>query len=56
MLKIQELRAMAMQELGENFDYRGFHDTVLGGGAVPLPILEARVMRWVGNIKREYGL
>jgi uncharacterized protein (DUF885 family) len=51
MIKIQELRATAMAELGDDFDYRGFHDTVLGGGAVPLPILEQRVMRWVDSVK-----
>lgn len=56
MLKIQELRATAMQELGDDFDYRGFHDTVLGGGAVPLPILEARVMRWIDSVQEESGL
>lgn len=53
MLKIQELRATAMRQLGDNFDYRGFHDTVLGGGAVPLTILEARVMRWVDSVRQE---
>lgn len=51
MIKIQELRDTAMAELGDDFDYRGFHDTVLGGGAVPLPILEQRVMRWVDSVK-----
>ncbi|RTE87671.1 MULTISPECIES: DUF885 family protein [Gammaproteobacteria] len=47
MIKIQELRAHAEQELGENFDIRGFHDTILGGGALPLPLLERRVMQWI---------
>ncbi|MGQ9426422.1 DUF885 domain-containing protein [Gilvimarinus sp. F26214L] len=47
MLKILELRAMARERLGEQFDIRGFHDTVLGGGALPLPILEDRVERWI---------
>jgi uncharacterized protein (DUF885 family) len=56
MIKIQELRATAMQELGDYFDYRGFHDTVLGGGAVPLPILEARVMGWIDSVRQERGL
>ncbi|MGB4248683.1 MAG: DUF885 domain-containing protein [Pseudohongiellaceae bacterium] len=51
MLKIQELRASASAELGERFDIRGFHDTVLGGGALPLPVLEARVARWVDAVK-----
>ncbi|QFT76082.1 DUF885 family protein [Erythrobacter sp. THAF29] len=51
MIRIQELRAMAERELGEDFDIRGFHDTVLGGGAVPLNILEQRVNRWVNSQK-----
>ncbi|MEL7482584.1 MAG: DUF885 domain-containing protein [Pseudomonadota bacterium] len=51
MLKIQELRAKAEAELGEDFDIRGFHDTVLGGGALPLGVLEARIDRWIADIK-----
>jgi uncharacterized protein (DUF885 family) len=47
MLKIQELRARAEAELGDRFDIRAFHDTVLGGGALPLSILESRVDRWI---------
>jgi uncharacterized protein (DUF885 family) len=46
-LKIQELRARAEAELGAAFDIRAFHDTVLGGGALPLPVLETRVLRWI---------
>ena len=47
MLKILELRARAKSELGDAFDIRGFHDTVLGGGALPLVILERRVDDWI---------
>lgn len=47
MLKILELRDQAREGLGDEFDIRGFHDTVLGGGALPLPILESRVEDWV---------
>jgi uncharacterized protein (DUF885 family) len=47
MLKILELRENAKQTLGDQFDIRGFHDTVLGGGAMPLAILERRVNDWV---------
>jgi len=51
MLKILELRAAAEEELGEDFDIRGFHDTILGGGALPLGVLEARVQRWIASVK-----
>lgn len=47
MLKIQELRESARTQLGDRFDIRKFHDTVLGGGSLPLPVLEARVNRWI---------
>lgn len=49
MLKIQELRAKAEAELGDDFDIRGFHDTVLGGGSVPLTILEKQVDNWIAT-------
>lgn len=51
MLKIQELRALAQKELGDKFTYAGFHDTVLGGGALPLQVLEAKVKRWIETTK-----
>jgi uncharacterized protein (DUF885 family) len=47
MLKIIELRERAARELGNRFDIRAFHDTVLGGGALPLSILERRVDDWI---------
>ncbi|MBX9401626.1 DUF885 domain-containing protein [Lysobacter sp. BMK333-48F3] len=46
-LKIRELRALSERELGERFDIRAFHDQVLGGGALPLDELEARIGRWI---------
>ncbi len=51
MIKIQELRADAEVELGDKFDIRGFHDTVLGGGAVPLALLERQVDLWIEEQK-----
>jgi len=47
MLKLVELRERAQQELGDQFDIRAFHDLVLGGGSLPLSILERRVDEWI---------
>jgi uncharacterized protein (DUF885 family) len=46
-LKILELRERAQKALGSKFDIRGFHDEVLGAGALPLDVLEARIDNWI---------
>jgi uncharacterized protein (DUF885 family) len=46
-LKILELRERATQALGDKFDIRAFHDTILATGAVPLDILERTVDDWI---------
>jgi uncharacterized protein (DUF885 family) len=51
MLKIQELRARSEQELGEKFDQREFHETVLKNGALPLEILEEQVNDYIRKKK-----
>lgn len=50
MLRILEMRENARKQLGDKFDIRGFHDTVLGGGALPLELLERRVQDWVKQV------
>ncbi|MBT2115468.1 DUF885 family protein [Dyella sp. LX-66] len=50
-LKILELRERAKKELGERFDIRAFHDQILGGGALPLDVLEARTDAWITAVK-----
>jgi uncharacterized protein (DUF885 family) len=46
-LKFLELRERARAALGDRFDLRDFHDTVLRGGALPLTVLERVVEDWV---------
>jgi uncharacterized protein (DUF885 family) len=46
-LKIRELRARAERELGSRFDARRFHNALLDNGALPLPILEREIGRWI---------
>lgn len=46
-LKIRELRAKAENALGNRFDVRHFHDTVLQQGPVPLKVLEQVIDRWI---------
>ncbi|MGB5450335.1 MAG: DUF885 family protein, partial [Woeseiaceae bacterium] len=47
MMKILELRQKAMNELGDRFDLRDFHDVVLKNGAVPMDILERIVDQYI---------
>lgn len=50
-LEILKLRQYSKDQLGGKFDLRAFHDEVLGGGAVPLDVLSARVHEWVAQEK-----
>lgn len=38
--RIMELRQQAMEELDDKFDYKDYHNIMLGNGAMPLDILE----------------
>ena len=46
-LKIQDLRKKAESALGAKFDIRKFHDQVLNTGSLPMPVLEAKIDRWI---------
>lgn len=48
-LTIQRLRRKAETALGAKFDLRQFHAQVLGSGALPLPVLEAKIDRWIAG-------
>ncbi len=51
-LKIKELRDRAKSELGDSFELREFHETVLLSGAVPLDILERNINAWIASKKK----
>jgi uncharacterized protein (DUF885 family) len=51
-LEILALRHKAEQALGEKFDIRGFHDAVLGGGAMPLDLLGQRIDAWIEQVEQ----
>lgn len=50
-LRIQALRRKAERELGEKFDIRHFHDTLVGNGSLPIAVLEEIVGEWIGDQK-----
>ena len=49
MIKMLELRELAQNQLGEDFDIREFHNVVLLNGAMPLGILEQVVQDWINE-------
>ncbi len=46
------LREKARRTLGDRFDIRGFHDAGLGGGGVPLTVLERVIDDWTASARR----
>ena len=48
-LAILHAREKAEKELGAKFNIRAFHDTVLELGSVPLPVLTARIDRFIAE-------
>ena len=51
-LEILKLRQYAKDQLGDKFNIRGFHDEVLGAGALPLDVLDTRIHEWVAEQKK----
>ncbi|WP_088330286.1 DUF885 domain-containing protein [Lacimicrobium sp. SS2-24] len=49
MLKLVELRKMAKEALGEQFDIKAFHDLILLPGARPMSIVEQDVKNWIAE-------
>lgn len=48
-MSIIKSRRKAEAALGDKFNLRAFHDTVLELGSVPLPVLEARIDRFIAE-------
>ena len=51
-MSIRKLRIEAETALGAGFDLRRFHDTLLGFGSVPLPVMETEMRRWISEERR----
>lgn len=49
--KIRELRDYAHKQLGNKFDIKAFHTQILIDGALPMPILEQKIKRWVKSVQ-----
>jgi uncharacterized protein (DUF885 family) len=47
--EINRLRRQAQETLGDRFDLKGFHDTMLANGAVPLSVLERVMQDWAAG-------
>jgi uncharacterized protein (DUF885 family) len=44
-------RTAAKAALGDRFDIRGFHDTALAAGAIPLEVLERLIADWARDVR-----
>lgn len=54
-MSIRKLRAKAEAELGTAFDQRPFHDAYLALGAVPLPVMEAKMEEFIAGEKAKFA-
>lgn len=49
---LNRMRDGARTTLGDRFDIKGFHDTLLSAGAVPLTVADNLVTEWVASVQR----
>jgi uncharacterized protein (DUF885 family) len=52
---INRMRDSARQTLGQSFDLKGFHDTILTNGATPLSVTEQLVSQWASTASGTTG-
>ena len=52
-LKLFEMRQRAMEQLGDGFDIKAFHNVVLGNGVLPIGVLETVIEDWIDAKLRE---
>jgi len=50
-MKILDLRNLAEEELGDNYDIKEFHYEVLKRGSIPLSTLEENIVEWIEDTK-----
>lgn len=48
-IRLRDWRRRAESALGERFDVRAFHDTILALGSVPLTVLDDTMTEWIGQ-------
>ncbi|HVV75400.1 MAG TPA: DUF885 domain-containing protein [Mycobacteriales bacterium] len=46
-VELNRLRRKTEEALGSRFDVRAFHEEVLGPGALPFPVIEGHLDRWI---------
>jgi uncharacterized protein (DUF885 family) len=51
-LEILTLRERSKAALGDHFDIKAFHDQIIGGGALPLDVLDRRINAWIEETRR----
>jgi uncharacterized protein (DUF885 family) len=49
-VELNRLRSKTEAALGDRFDIREFHEHVLGPGALPFPVIEGHLDRWVASL------